>query len=77
MANKLYDENSIQAIADAIREMNGSNGTYKVSEMAQAILGITSGGSSASLFGVISTDGIVYVINKCSSNESDDTVILA
>ncbi len=34
---KLYEETDIQAVADAIREKNGSTDTYKVSEMAQAI----------------------------------------
>ena len=37
MANKLYEETSIQDIADAIREKNGTTNTYKVSEMASAI----------------------------------------
>lgn len=37
---KLYEETDIQAVADAIREKNGSTDTYKVSEMAQAIRNI-------------------------------------
>lgn len=45
MANKLYEENDIQAIANAIRGKNGSTDTYKVSEMATAIEGIPSGGT--------------------------------
>lgn len=40
MANKLYDEASIQNIANAIRAKNGSSDTYKVSEMSDAILNI-------------------------------------
>lgn len=44
MSKKLYEENNIQAIADAIREKNGSTDTYKVSEMAEAIENIPSGG---------------------------------
>lgn len=40
MANKLYDENSIQNIATAIRSKSGSTDTYKVSEMSNAILNI-------------------------------------
>lgn len=43
--NKLYEENDIQAIANAIRGKNGSTDTYKVSEMATAIEGIPSGGN--------------------------------
>lgn len=33
MANKLYDELSIQDIADAIREQTGGAETYTVSQM--------------------------------------------
>lgn len=43
MANKLYEEASIQAIANAIREKNGGNDFYTVSEMGAAILAITGG----------------------------------
>ncbi len=46
MAKKLYEESNIQAIADAIREKNGTTDTYKVSEMASAIEGIEAGGGS-------------------------------
>ncbi len=44
MTMKLYSEESIQAIADAIRNKNGESTLYKVGEMAQAILNIPSGG---------------------------------
>lgn len=43
MANKLYDESSIQSIADAIRSKSGGNQTYKVREMAAAISEIETG----------------------------------
>lgn len=43
---KLYDDTNIKAIADAIREKNGTNNTYKVSEMAAAINAIEGGGWS-------------------------------
>lgn len=43
MANKLYEEDNIQAIANAIRSKNGSSDTYMVSEMAQAVLDISTG----------------------------------
>lgn len=39
---RLFEDTNIQAIADAIREKNGTNNTYKVSEMAEAIIGIES-----------------------------------
>lgn len=44
MALKLYNETDIEAIADAIRGKNGSSDTYKVSEMADAIDDIPTGG---------------------------------
>lgn len=37
MAKKLYEESSVQAIADAIRAKNGAATTYKVADMAAAI----------------------------------------
>ena len=37
MANKLYNETSVKAIADAIRAKNGKTDTYTVGEMAGAI----------------------------------------
>lgn len=37
MANKLYNDTSIKAIADAIRAKNGKTDTYTVAEMARAI----------------------------------------
>lgn len=45
MANKLYEESSVQAIAQAIREKNGGNSTYKVSEMAEAVRTLQIGSS--------------------------------
>jgi hypothetical protein len=46
MAKKLYEESNIQAIADAIRNKRGTSKTYKTSEMAAAIAGITTGDGS-------------------------------
>lgn len=42
MGKKLYEESSIQNIANAIRSKNGSTNTYKVSEMAAAITSLNS-----------------------------------
>lgn len=47
---KLYNENDIQDIANAIRDKNGSNSLYKVNEMAQAIEDIPSGGDISDYF---------------------------
>ena len=44
MGLKLYEETSVQAIADAIRTKNGSSDTYTISEMSTAIGNIPSGG---------------------------------
>ena len=44
MAMKLYNDTDIQDIADAIRSVNGESTTYKVSEMAAAILALAGGG---------------------------------
>ena len=45
MAKKLYEESDIQAIADAIREKNGTTNTYTVAEMGESIKNISSGSS--------------------------------
>ena len=44
MANKLYEENDVAAIATAIRTKNGSSDTYKVSDMAAAVEAIPTSG---------------------------------
>lgn len=44
MANKLYNDTSIKAIANAIRAKNGKTDTYTVAEMAGAINDIPDGG---------------------------------
>ena len=41
MAKKLYEELSVQAIADAIRAKNGSGATYRIGDMAAAVRAIT------------------------------------
>lgn len=42
---KLYEETHVQNIADAIRNKNGTQNTYKISDMAGAINNIQSGSS--------------------------------
>jgi hypothetical protein len=46
MANVLVEETSLQNIANSIREKAGTTDTYKPSEMASAISGISTGGSA-------------------------------
>lgn len=62
MAKKLYEEASVQAIANAIRAKNGSTAKYKIGEMASAIL---------ALFGVIEFDDRNdYVLGYLSASEN-------
>lgn len=44
MANKIYNDTSIKAIANAIRAKNGKTDTYTVAEMSVAINDISAGG---------------------------------
>ena len=46
MSKKLYEESSIQDIANAIREKNESTTTYKVAEMGAAVRDLPTGNSS-------------------------------
>lgn len=64
MANKLYEETSIQAIANAIRTKNGSTDTYNVSEMAAAIQAISTG---MSIPGFNITGGTFYITGSGTS----------
>lgn len=43
MAKKLYEEASVQDIANAIREKTGGTETYKIAQMGNAVRGITTG----------------------------------
>lgn len=45
MANKLYDESAVSAIAAAIRGKNGTATQYKIADMAAAITAIPTGAS--------------------------------
>lgn len=61
MANKLYEENSVRNIANAIRTKNGSETKYKIAEMAQAILDIPAGGELQEKSVVYTADGAEIV----------------
>lgn len=63
MAKKLYEEADIQAIAAAIRAKNGTETTYKASEMAAAVEAIVTGGGSS-----------VTVANVIARNASSSTI---
>ena len=60
MAKKLYEESSIQAIANAIREKNGKTTTYKPSEMAAAITAITTGGGGVEVEPIVLSGDCSY-----------------
>lgn len=66
MANKLYNDTSVKAIADAIRAKNGTTNTYTVAEMSGAINEI-----SAEDIDNIVTD---YSINNQAVKDFDENV---
>lgn len=67
MGLKLYEETSVQAIADAIRAKNGSSDTYTISEMSTAIENIPSGGGGGEGKTKVITDDIVLVSQNGST----------
>lgn len=70
MPKKLYEESSVQAIADAIRAKSGSTDTYKIAEMPTAISAIPTGGSGDS-----QEDAIIQrTISGAYSNDRITTV---
>ena len=69
MANKLYDETAISNIASAIRTKNGTQNTYTVSQMADAIIAIPSGGGITPTGTInISSNGTYDVTNYASAS---------
>lgn len=72
MSKKLYEENSIKAIADAIRGKNGSTDTYKLSAMAAAITAIETGGGAQPQLNTptisITEDTLTITPNKNNGN---------
>lgn len=77
MTMKLYSEEDIQAIANAIRTQNGSSDTYKVSEMADAILDISGGSSVWELLETITlqADTRTYNIDVSNYTSNYDVII--
>ena len=62
--NKLYQESSIQAIANAIRSKNGSSDTYTVSQMSSAIDNIPSGGGGTPNFPINNSKNNFWIVIK-------------
>lgn len=63
MANKLYEEASVQAIANAIRSKNGTTTKYKIGEMAAAIAGLETGGKIYVETVTFTSSKLEYTIN--------------
>lgn len=55
MANVVINDTNLMNIADAIREKNGTEDTYKPSEMAEAILAIQGGGGDNGKINYVAT----------------------
>ena len=60
MANVVVNDTNLTNIANAIREKNGLTNTYKPSEMAAAILAITTGGGGADVKPIVLTGEQMY-----------------
>lgn len=67
MANVLINENSMTAIADAIRAKNGTQNTYKPAQMADAISAISGGGITPTGTKSITANGTYDVTNFASA----------
>ena len=76
MAKKLYEESSIQAIADAIRAKNGTDATYKPGEMAAAIASIASADSvSQSDFPAYVKNASLEVAKKAAAVRTASSIV--
>ena len=81
MSNKLYNESDIQAIATSIRSKNGTQNTYTVSQMPQAILDIPTGSQSYNngknnfwVYVNPNKSVLAYITNQCEVDWGDGTV---
>lgn len=72
MANKLYNDTSVKAIADAIRAKNGTTNTYTIGEMAGAINDIPTGSNvNAKFFTFSSAEPVANQNVKIVSADPD------
>lgn len=76
MSKKLYEESNIQSIANAIREKNGTENSYRVSDMADAILDLpTSGTIGEILYNnnfTLNTTGLTFWDGTNTGTDSSD-----
>lgn len=79
MAKKLYEEASVQAIANAIRGKNGLSTTYKIADMAQAITDIPSGSSDTTFWAGGKNARLIgtheYTLNLASDTSYSSTTV--
>lgn len=73
MGNKLYDETSIQAIANSIRSKTGGADAMKVSEMSAAIDGISAGGTPLKWGGM---NGTLLLSKEATFDLSDTSFVV-
>lgn len=77
MANMLYESDSVQDIADAIRTKNGSTTKYKISEMAGAINALSGGGEDyikhANIPDYIKS-AVIEMLNKVRAVQTDESI---
>lgn len=72
MANVLVNDASLQDIADAIREKNGTEETYKPAEMGDAVRAIESGGNGI-IYKEFDEYGLPKVVDASSLEKPDIT----
>lgn len=72
MTKKYYNEESVQDIADAIREKLGVETTYKIADMGDAVRSITGGSGNVD---DVKVDGASVVQNKIANIELRKAVI--
>ena len=71
MANKLYNDTSVKAIADAIRAKNGTTNTYTIAEMAGAINDIPTSDANIKIFTFSSAEAVANQNVKIVSADPD------
>ena len=71
MANKLYNDTSVKAIADAIRAKNGTTNTYTIGEMAGALNDIPTSDVNAKFFTFSSAEPVANQNVKIISADPD------
>lgn len=76
MAKKLYEEASVQDIANAIREKNGASTKYKIAQMGDAVRGITTGDqiAHADIHRYVKAEALA-VAEKVKAVLKDDSIV--